>query len=87
MNKYYVKIQVNYDGYLEANSEKEATDLAWDSYYGMDAPLQYESVESIEVEEVIPDCPECCEPTDKEELEQWGMCKECNQINSEDEDK
>ena len=52
MSKYYVRIQVNYDGYLEADSEKHATDLAWSSYYGDDAPLEYESVESIEAIEV-----------------------------------
>lgn len=78
MTKYYVRIQVNYDGYLEANNEKEATDLAWSSYYGMDAPLQYESVESIEVEELksCDTCGECieephdectCEETEEQE--------------------
>ena len=52
MAKFYVKIQVNYSGEIEANTEKEAEELAWSSYYGDDAPLEYDSVESIEVEEL-----------------------------------
>lgn len=52
MPTYYVKIQVNYDGEIEASSEAEAEDLAWSAYYGANATLQYDSVESIEVEEL-----------------------------------
>ena len=52
MPKYYVKIQVNYSGEIEASSEREAEDLAWSAYYGDNATLEYESVESIEVEEL-----------------------------------
>ncbi len=52
VGKYYVKIQVNYAGEIEANTEKEAEELAWSAYYGEDAVLEYDSVESIEVEEV-----------------------------------
>lgn len=52
MPKYYVKIQVNYSGEIEASSESEAEDLAWSAYYGDNAVLEYESVESIEVEEL-----------------------------------
>ena len=52
VSKYYVKIQVNYSGEIEANSESEAEDLAWSAYYGSNAVLEYESVESIEVEEL-----------------------------------
>ncbi len=52
MPKYYVKIQVNYSGEIEANSQDEAEQEAWHSYYGDDAPLEYDSVESIEVEEL-----------------------------------
>lgn len=52
MPKYYVKIQVNYSGEIVADSEEQAEDLAWSSYYGEDAPLEYDSVESIEVEEL-----------------------------------
>jgi hypothetical protein len=52
MPKYYVKVQVNYDGEIEADSEEQAEQLAWHSYYGDDAPLVYDSVESIDVEEI-----------------------------------
>ncbi len=52
MPKYYVQVQVNYSGEIEADSEEHAEELAWSSYYGDDAPLEYDSVESIEVEEV-----------------------------------
>jgi len=52
MPKYYVEIQVNYDGEIEADSEEQATDLAWSAYYGDDALLEYASVENITVEEL-----------------------------------
>jgi hypothetical protein len=53
--KYYVKVQVIYDGEIEASSESEAEDLAWSAYYGDDATLQYDSVYSIDVEELEED--------------------------------
>jgi hypothetical protein len=52
MPKYYVQVQVNYSGEIEADSEEHAEELAWSSYYGDDAPLEYDSVEEIRVEEV-----------------------------------
>jgi hypothetical protein len=52
MPKYYVEIQVNYCGEIEANSEAEAEQLAWSSYYGDNATLEYDSVEDIRVEEL-----------------------------------
>jgi len=52
MPTYYVKIQVNYDGEIEADSEEQAEEMAWSGYYGNDAVLDYASVESIEVEEL-----------------------------------
>ena len=52
MPKYYVEIQVNYCGEIEANSESEAEQLAWSSYYGDNATLEYDSVEDIRVEEL-----------------------------------
>jgi hypothetical protein len=74
MRKYYVKVQVNYDGEIYANSEAEAEQMAWHSYYGDDAVLTYDSVESIDVEE-YEHCEECdntedeCECEDEEESE------------------
>jgi len=69
MRKYYVTIQVNYSGELEANSEQEAEQLAWTSYYDHDAPLQYDSVEEIKVEE-LPHCETCDNPDDECECEE-----------------
>jgi hypothetical protein len=51
MPTYYVKVQVNYDGEIVADSEEQAEEMAWSAYYGDDAVLEYSSVESIEVEE------------------------------------
>ena len=71
--KYYVQVQVNYDGDIWAESEAEAEQLAWSSYYGDDPVLTYDSVEDIKVEEYdhcencgVPedDC-DCCENCDK----------------------
>ena len=69
MRKYYVTIQVNYSGELEANSEQEAEQLAWTSYYDQDAPLQYDSVEAITVEE-LEHCEECDNPEEECECEE-----------------
>jgi hypothetical protein len=55
MPKYYVKVQVCYDGEIIADSEEQAEDLAWSAYYGDDATLQYDSVYSIDVEELEDD--------------------------------
>ena len=68
MRKYEVKIQVNYVGELEANSEAEAEQLAWSSYYGDYPALQYDSVEYIEVDE-MPHCEECDNPEEDCECE------------------
>jgi hypothetical protein len=69
MKKYYVKVQVNYDGDIEANSPEEAEELAWHSYYGDNATLIYDSVESIDVEE-YDHCEECDNPEDECECEE-----------------
>jgi hypothetical protein len=69
MKKYYVKVQVNYDGDIEANSPEEAEELAWHSYYGDNATLTYDSVESIDVEE-YDHCEECDNPEDECECEE-----------------
>ena len=68
MRKYYVKVQVNYDGDIWANSEAEAEQLAWHSYYGDNATLQYDSVESIDLEE-YDHCEECDNTEDECECE------------------
>jgi hypothetical protein len=68
MRKYYVEIQVNYCGEIRANSEAEAEQLAWSSYYGDNATLEYDSVEDIRVEE-LEHCEECDNPEDECECE------------------
>jgi uncharacterized protein (DUF427 family) len=55
MPKYYVQVQVVYDGEIIADSEEQAEDLAWSAYYGDDPALTYDSVYSIEVEELEDD--------------------------------
>jgi hypothetical protein len=75
MKRYYVKVQVNYDGDIEANSPEEAEEKAWHSYYGDDAILTYDSVDSIDVDEYDvcdvcdKDVEEYCECEDEEESE------------------
>jgi hypothetical protein len=51
MKRYYVEIQVNYCGDIEAESPEQAEEMAWHSYYGDNATLQYDSVEDIRVDE------------------------------------
>lgn len=71
MRKYNVKIQVNYEGDLWANSEEEAERMAWHSYYGEDPALTYDSVEEIEVDE-YDHCEECDHTEDECECEEEG---------------
>jgi hypothetical protein len=78
MRKYYVEIQVNYCGEIEANSEAEAEKLAWSSYYGDNATLEYDSVEDIRVEE-LPHCEECDNPEDECECEDEEEVEEDNE--------
>jgi hypothetical protein len=55
MPKYYVQVQVVYDGEIEADSEEQAEEMAWHSYYGDDPALTYDCVYSIDVEELEED--------------------------------
>ena len=64
MRKYNVKVQVNFEGVIEANNEKEAEQLAWDSWGPTyDDPITYDCIESINVDELAhcDDCSECME--------------------------
>lgn len=69
MRKFYVKVQVNYDGEIYAESAEQAEEMAWSAYYGDDASLTYDSVESIDVEE-YEQCEECDNPEDECECEE-----------------
>lgn len=55
MPKYYVQVQVCYDGEIIADSEEQAEEMAWSAYYGDDPALTYDSVYSIDVEELEED--------------------------------
>lgn len=55
MPKYYVQVQVIYDGEYEADSDEQAEEMAWSAYYGDDPALTYDSVYSIDVEELEED--------------------------------
>jgi uncharacterized protein YbbC (DUF1343 family) len=70
MKRYYVKVQVNYDGEIVANSPEEAEEKAWHSYYGDDAVLTYDSVESIDVDEY-----DVCDVCDKD-VEEYCECED-----------
>jgi hypothetical protein len=74
MRKYNVKVQVNYEGDIYANSEEEAEQMAWHSYYGDDAPITYDSVEEIVVDE-YDHCETCDHPEDECEC-----CEECGKL-------
>jgi hypothetical protein len=69
MRKYNVKVQVNYEGDIWAESEADAEAKAWHSYYGDDASLTYDSVEEIVVDE-YDHCEECDHPEEDCECEE-----------------
>ena len=87
--KYYVEIQVNYCGDLWAESEAEAEQLAWTSYYGDNAPLEYDSVEEIRVEEYehCEECGECLDDGACDCCEDCGKAFDLCKCDSEDDDE
>lgn len=53
MPRFYVKMMIEFDGELEANSEAEAEQLAWTSWGDtMDSEITYDGVYSIDIEEI-----------------------------------
>ena len=53
MPRYTVKMLIEFEGELEADSEEEAEKLAWTSWGDtMDNEITYSNVDSIEVEEI-----------------------------------
>lgn len=51
MARYYVEMTVSFAGHLEADSAKEAEELAWTSWGDtMDNDLTYSGVEEIDVQ-------------------------------------
>lgn len=52
MPKYYVKMKIDFSGYIEADSEEQAEQLAWTSWGDTsDNDITYDGVYSIDVEE------------------------------------
>lgn len=52
MAQYYVEVRVDFSGYLEADSEDDAEQMAFTAW---GEELGYDGVYSVEVEEVISD--------------------------------
>ena len=51
MSKYYIEMKIDFAGYVEADSEEEAEQLAWISWGStMDADITYAGVDEITVE-------------------------------------
>lgn len=56
MPRYYVKMRIDFDGEIEADSADEAEKLAWTSWGdSMDNEITYDGVYSIDVEEIEED--------------------------------
>lgn len=53
MPKFYIEMMIEFAGEIEANDEKHAEQLAWESWGdSMDSDITYLNVNSISVEEV-----------------------------------
>jgi hypothetical protein len=53
MPKFYVEMLIEFAGEIEADSEEQAEQLAWESWGDtMDSPITYSNVNEITVEEV-----------------------------------
>ena len=69
MGKYYVKMKIDFAGTIEADSEADAEQKAWDLWgETADAEIQYDGVHSIDVEDVT--CEGCGESEDDCECEE-----------------
>ena len=56
MARYYVKMRIDFDGEVEADSAEEAETLAWTSWGDTaDNDITYDGVYSIEVDEIEED--------------------------------
>jgi hypothetical protein len=78
MNKYYVKMKIDFCGYIEAESESEAESKAWTAWGdSSDAEIHYDGVYSIDVDDMGAICEGCeegedecsCEPDEEDEEE------------------
>jgi hypothetical protein len=76
MNKYEVKMQVNFYGEIEAESQAEAEDIAYSAWgTTMDSQMTYDSVEYVRASDMGEICDECeqveddCECNEEDEEE------------------
>ena len=70
-NKYYVKMKIDFAGYVLADSQAEAEELSWNSWgESADADIAYDGVYSIDVEDMGALCEECDNGADECECEE-----------------
>ena len=70
MNKYYVKMMVEFEGEIEAESQDDAEQKSWTEWGAeSDAAISYSGVYSVDVEDLGEICSECEEGADNCECE------------------
>ena len=66
MNKYNIKMMVTFQGEIEAESEADAEQKAWELWgTESDAEISYDGIYSIDVEDLGSECEECGETHDE----------------------
>ena len=69
-NKFYVKMKVYFQGYIEADSKAEAEEKAWTAWgTESDAEISYDGVYSIDVDDLGEICENCENGADECECE------------------
>lgn len=72
MNKYYIKMSVDFCGEIVAESQEEAEKLAWDKWgENSDAEISYDGVRSINAEDMGEICEDC------EQMQAECECTKC----------
>ena len=52
MPQYYVKMKIDFSGYIDADTPEQAEELAWDNWGDtMDKAITYDGVDIIHIEE------------------------------------
>ena len=82
MNKYNIKMMVTFQGEIEAESEADAEQKAWELWgTESDAEISYDGVYSIDVDDLGEICEDC------EEGENNCSCEEEEEDGSEEEEE
>ena len=72
-NKYNIKMKIDFQGEIIAESQEEAEKLAWDKWgENSDAEISYDGVASIKVDDLGEICDNCEEVQDNCECEEEG---------------